>query len=118
MLQRGRKSRAALAVEPFAPAPSPDFTPPDPPSHLGKPEQKIWRDIHADFDLSTKAAAHVLVSALEAHQRARVCREAIESEGMTSVGRDGQIRTHPLLPVERDARHAWLAGLKALGLEI
>jgi P27 family predicted phage terminase small subunit len=117
MLQRGRKSRAALAVEPF-PRAVPDFAPPDPPGHLGEPEQKIWRDIHADFDLSTAAASHVLTTALEAHQRARVCREAIESEGMTLEGRDGQTKVHPLLSVERDARHAWLTGLKTLGLEL
>ena len=37
---------------------------------------------------------------------------------MTVTGRDGQAKVHPLLAVERDARQAWLAGIKALGLEL
>jgi hypothetical protein len=37
---------------------------------------------------------------------------------MTVVGRDGQAKVHPLLAVERDARAAWLAAIKALGLEL
>jgi hypothetical protein len=59
-----------------------------------------------------------LATALEAHQRARECREAIAAEDMTLTGRDGQAKVHPLLAVERDARAQWLAGIKALGLEL
>jgi P27 family predicted phage terminase small subunit len=124
MLQRGRKSRAQLAVMGFdhdtcQPHPAAaEFASPAPPGHLGEPEQQIWRDVFADFNLQTKAANHVLVSALEAHQRARECREAIAADGMTVTGRDGQTKVHPLLAVERDARQAWLSGLRALGLEL
>jgi hypothetical protein len=35
---------------------------------------------------------------------------------MTTVGRDGQPRVNPLLAVERDARSAFLTGLKQLKL--
>jgi P27 family predicted phage terminase small subunit len=121
MLQRGRKSKASLAAErvvtPF-PQPVQEFTPPDPPAHLGKTERQIWRDINNDFNLSTAAAQHVLTTALEAHQRARECREAVARDGMRVPARDGQMKVHPLLAVERDARQAWLAGLKTLGLEL
>jgi len=55
---------------------------------------------------------------LEAHQRARECREAILREGMTVVGRDGQAKVHPLLAVERDARQAFLSAVRTLGLEL
>ena len=50
--------------------------------------------------------------------RARLAREAIAREGMTTTGRDDQVKAHPLLAVERDARQAWLAGIKTLGLEL
>jgi P27 family predicted phage terminase small subunit len=125
MLQRGRKSRAQLAVIGFDPdnirphPPADEAASPPPPDHLGEPERQIWRDVFSDFKLETRAAHHILVSALEAHQRARECREAIKAKGMTVGGKDGQLmRPHPLLAVERDARQAWLAGIRALGLEL
>src|SRR5262245_11217449 len=56
-----------------------------------------------------RARKTVLTTALEAHQRARECREAILREGMTVTGRDGQAKVHPLLAVERDGRsRSWL----------
>jgi P27 family predicted phage terminase small subunit len=121
MAQRGRKSHASLAVVPIEPAVMPterEFPPPESPEYLGEPERQIWRDVFHDFDLSTRAAIAVLITSLEAHQRARECRETIAREGLTVVGRDGQAKAHPLLAVERDARQAWLAGIRALGLEL
>jgi|RhiMethySRZTD1v2_1073278.scaffolds.fasta_scaffold154255_4 P27 family predicted phage terminase small subunit len=124
MKQRGRKSKAQLAVVGFdedtwqSYKVDDRFEPPTPPSHLGELERKIWRDVFADFDLPTKTAVYVLATALEAHMRAREAREAINKDGMTVTGRDGQLRSHPLLAVERDARQAWLAGIKTLGLEL
>jgi P27 family predicted phage terminase small subunit len=118
---RGRKSRAELSIVPVRPAsidPRTDFDPPPPPDHLGEPERQIWRGIFHDYGLSADVATAVLATALEAHQRARECREAITVEGMTVTGRDGQTKVHPLLAVERDARAQWFAGIKALGLEL
>jgi hypothetical protein len=117
MAQRGRKSVAALALvqpEPLTVRPHPEFDPPPPPSHLGPIEKAIWRDVFVDYTLTTRIAASVLTSALEAHARCRECRQVIDSEGLI-VGRD---KPHPLLRVERDSRLAWLAALKALGLEL
>jgi P27 family predicted phage terminase small subunit len=71
-----------------------------------------------DYERKTRTAINVLATCLEAHMRAREARELVEREGMTVVGRDGQTKVHPLLAVERDARQAWLAGIKALGLEL
>src|SRR5262245_64874930 len=99
MLQRGKKSRASLALveaDLLREQPATDFDPPAPPDHLGKPERQIWRDVHSDFDLATKTAAHVLTAALEAHQRARECRETLKRDGTIIKGRDGQLRPHPL----------------------
>ena len=125
MAKRGRKSRAELAfqsIEPAALRPSlalvQPASSPEPPSHFGEAEQRIWRDIFSDYEFSTKTAIAVLTTALEAHQRARECREAILREGMTVVGRDGQAKVHPLLAVERDARQAFLSAVSTLGLEL
>jgi terminase small subunit-like protein len=87
-------------------------------SELDETERQIWADVFVDFSLTTKAAHHILCSALEAHQRARECREAAKRDGLTATGRDGQLRPHPLLAAERDARQAWLAGIRTLGLEL
>ena len=92
--------------------------PTPPPDHLGEPERQIWAGVFRDFDISTDAGIAVLTTSLEAHQRARECREAILKDGMVVTGRDGQAKVHPLLSVERDARAAWLAGLRTLGLEL
>jgi P27 family predicted phage terminase small subunit len=121
MVQRGRKSAAALAVVPLKSEtfrPHPQFDPPQPPPHLGEPERLIWGGIVRDFELATEASTAVLITALEAHMRARECREIIAREGMTVAGRDGQTKVHPLLAVERDARQSWLSAIKALGLEL
>ena len=89
-----------------------------PPDHLGECERQIWAHVLGDYELSTETAIDVLTTALEAHQRAREARETISREGMQLPGRDGQAKVHPLLAVERDASAAWLAGIKALGLEL
>ncbi|OLB72056.1 MAG: hypothetical protein AUI16_21475 [Alphaproteobacteria bacterium 13_2_20CM_2_64_7] len=99
----------------LTPVPAP--TRRQPPDHLGEAERRIWKHVLTDYQLST-IAIDVLITALEAHQRARESRETVQRDGMVVVGRDGQQKQHPLLSVERDARQAWLAGIKALGLEL
>jgi P27 family predicted phage terminase small subunit len=117
MVHRGRKNKYDL-IEPAVLRPK--FKPlvRQPPDHLGEPERQIWDHVFADYELTNETAIDVLVTALEAHQRSREAREAIQREGMQVAGRDGQSKPHPLLATERDARAAFLAGLKALGHEL
>src|SRR5262249_55090215 len=65
----------------------------------------------------SRASFTLLVTGLEAHQRARECREIIEAEGLTVTGRDGQPRAHPLINAERDARRSFAAVFKKLGIK-
>jgi P27 family predicted phage terminase small subunit len=119
MAQRGRKSRAQLAVVPEEQAATRQQPPvfgSEPPAHLGAPEKAIWAQVVEDFALPSRASFSMLVAALEAHQRARECREAIAHDGMTVTGRDGQLKPHPLLATERDARQAFLAAFRVLGI--
>jgi P27 family predicted phage terminase small subunit len=120
MAQRGRKSQAKLSVVGLEPAILRPALPPNqtkPPAHLGKVEQEIWQHVLAGYE-QTAVANDVLIVTLEAHQRARQARETVDREGMTVIGRDGQTKVHPLLAVERDARQAFFAGIKALGIEL
>jgi hypothetical protein len=48
----------------------------------------------------------------------RSAQKQIKTDGETYRDRFGQIRAHPLLPVERDARAQYLAGLRALNLDV
>ena len=48
----------------------------------------------------------------------RRCREAIDRDGETVVDRFKQVKGHPLLAAERDARAAFLAGMRMLNLDI
>ncbi len=122
MKQRGRKSAASLSV-PRGPRLVVAAQPlkagglPPPPAHLADTERQIWSDVVRDWH-GTGAALAVLTSGLEAHQRARECREAISVEGLTVVGRDGQSKSHPLCSVERDASAAFARTFRQLGIKV
>lgn len=92
--------------------------PPPAPRHLEAVEKRLWREVTTDFAFEDSASLALLRSALEAHQRARRCRLAIDKEGMTTRDRFGQLRAHPLIGAERDARAAFLAAMRALNLDL
>jgi P27 family predicted phage terminase small subunit len=89
-----------------------------PPKHLSAEAKKIWRGIISEYDIDDIAGLKILRVALEAYDRAEKCRTMIEKHGMMLKDRFGAPKSHPLLPVERDNRAAFLAGLKALNLDI
>ncbi len=88
------------------------------PSHLEETERGLWASLIAEHKLADPGSLAILRTAMEAHQRSRRCREAIDRDGEAIKDRFGQIKPHPLLPAERDARAAFLAGMKALKLEV
>jgi hypothetical protein len=92
------------------------------PTHLGPAEQHLFNEITRVYGLAgSEAALQILEETLSSLQRARLAREQIDRDGMT-FGGDPEARIppklHPLLPVERDARAAALAGFKQLNLEL
>jgi phage terminase small subunit len=91
---------------------------PPPPPHLEPPEAQLWNDLHTEYKLRDASALALLTSTLEAHARGRKCRVAIERDGETTADRWGQVKPHPLLSAERDARAAFQAGMRLLGLDI
>jgi len=88
------------------------------PAHLSAEGKKIWGEILAEYSITDAAGLRILRVALESFDRAQAAREAIDEEGMTVIDKAGQIKSHPLLPIERDSRAAFLAGLKALNLDL
>ncbi|MHB8283639.1 MAG: P27 family phage terminase small subunit [Caulobacteraceae bacterium] len=78
----------------------------------------MWRDIAKDFDFADEASQSLLRMALEAHQRCRQCREAIEKDGQVVPDRFGHLKAHPLLSTERDARSAFLTAMRILNLDL
>lgn len=89
-----------------------------PPGHLSKEGQEIWREILQEYTIDDAAGLRILRVALEAFDRAQAARTAIDKDGLTVIDKAGQIKSHPLLPIERDSRAAFLAGMKALNLDL
>jgi P27 family predicted phage terminase small subunit len=88
-----------------------------PPSHLGAVEKQMWQSIVREHVFDETSGVALLRVTLEAHERARRCREAIDKDGMTFQDKFGQVKIHPLVAAERDARAAFMSGVKALRLE-
>lgn len=72
------------------------------PNHISAAAKKLWNQILTEYQFDDAAGLVILRTALEAFDRAQAARKAINKDGMTVKGRDGQIRSHPLLTVERD----------------
>ena len=90
----------------------------DAPKHLREVEAEMWRAIVGEHRFDDTASLALLRTALESHQRARMCREAVDKDGLTARDRFGNIRPHPLLAAERDARAAFLQAMRSLNLDI
>ena len=91
---------------------------PPPPPHLDGPEAELWASLVSSFAFDDPASRAILEAACEARGRMRRCREQIDGEGMTTRDRFGQLRAHPLIAAERDARAAFLAAARTLNLDL
>lgn len=85
---------------------------------LGSAGAALWDKITGAYDVSDQHGQVVLLSACRAADRAEECRLAIEKDGLTTTDRWGQVKAHPLVHAEREARSQVLAALKALSLPI
>lgn len=91
---------------------------PTPAAHLSDEAKSIWGELLGQYEITDAAGLQILRVALESFDRAQKARVAIDAEGMTSTDRFGQTKVHPLAVVERDSRAGFLAGLKALNLDL
>ena len=89
-----------------------------PPKHLSAESKRWWQKISEEYRLDDEAGLLILQTACEAFDRMRGAQHQIAEDGTTFQDRFGQIKGHPLLPTERDARAQLLAALKQLNLDI
>ncbi len=88
------------------------------PKHLSKEAKKLWKEILTEYEISDAAGIRILRVALEALDRCQKARVSIDKIGLLVKDKFGQVKPHPLLPIERDSRAAFLSGLKALNLDL
>jgi P27 family predicted phage terminase small subunit len=88
-----------------------------PPAHLSQSAQDWWRSTVEGYILE-EHHLRVLQLALEAWDRSQQAREQLQKEGLTVPGREGGIRPHPCVAIERDARLAVARLLRELDLDI
>jgi len=89
-----------------------------PPGHLTEESKKFFTDLCGEYGLDDRASCEILIKACEAKDRAEAARSQIESDGIMIADRHGQLKNHPLLTVERDARSAFVISMKALRLDV
>jgi len=89
-----------------------------PPTHLSSEAKEIWRGIVKEYSITDMAGLRILRIALESFDRAQAARVQIDREGMTVIDKFKQTKSHPLLPIERDSRAAFLQGIKSLNLDL
>jgi P27 family predicted phage terminase small subunit len=87
-----------------------------PPSHLSPDVKRWFSTVTTEYILE---AHHVrlLLLAAEAWDRCVQARERLAADGLTIEGREGGMRPHPCVAIERDARIAFASLVKQLGLD-
>jgi P27 family predicted phage terminase small subunit len=85
------------------------------PSHLSRRAQGLWRRIVREFLLAPHQL-ELLRRACEASDRADEARKLIKRDGLTTTDRYGQVKPHPAVNIERDARLALARLLRDLAL--
>ncbi len=90
---------------------------PKSPKHLSAEAKAWWKTFVRDWDLD-RAALMILESALEAFDRQRQAQEVLSREGIVVKDRWGQLKMHPCVLIERDAKGTMLRKLAALKLDL
>lgn len=80
--------------------------------------RRRWRELVGEYGIDDAAGLQVLQTYCEAFDRMRGAQQRVLKDGATFLDRFGQVKAHPLLSVERDARAAMLHALKALNLDL
>jgi hypothetical protein len=81
-------------------------------------EAGLFLQITRAYAIRDEVSLKILEEGLASLQRARLARETIAKDGMTVRDAKKQLKPHPLLTVERDARAAALAAFRQLNLEM
>ena len=88
------------------------------PASLSAEARAIWCRLVSEYEISDPAGLHLATIAMEALDRMREAQMLIKERGICTQDRFGQLRSNPATIVERDARSAMLAALRALHLDL
>jgi hypothetical protein len=88
------------------------------PPHLDEPERKLYAALVRTYRFDDRASLELLCQAMEARQRARQCREQVEKDGPTYRDDRNNLKSHPLLAIERSAQAAFISALRLLRLDL
>lgn len=88
------------------------------PDHLSTESQAWHSRLVSEYGITDDGGLLLLQTAMEAFDRMRECQKAISKDGAQVKDRFEQLKPHPLLSVERDARSQLLAALKAMNLDL
>jgi Phage terminase, small subunit. len=86
---------------------------PAPPSHLAKASQTLFLDLAEAYNL-TGRDVELLITGLEAKDRASQARRELKRSGLTVTNTKGAVVAHPLVGVEKAAQRVWISVLKTL----
>jgi P27 family predicted phage terminase small subunit len=89
----------------------------DPPAHLSASARQWWQTAVETFVLQ-EHHLRLLQLVCEAWDRAQAAREQLQREGLTVAGREGGIRPHPCVAIERDSRLAVARLVRELDLDV
>ncbi len=93
---------------------------PKAPKGLSRQAGRWWRKLVAEYAIDDEAGQLILLMAMQAFDRMHQAREELAKDGVTLTVTDrfDQVKTHPLVAVERDSRAQMLAALRQLNLDI
>lgn len=89
---------------------------PPAPSHLSARSRTFWRRIHAEYELEVHQT-EILRRLCEVIDRCDAARERLDAEGVVVLDRFDQLKTHPAVAIERDARLAIARLTRELNLD-
>ncbi|ESY15187.1 P27 family phage terminase small subunit [Mesorhizobium sp. LNJC394B00] len=90
---------------------------PNPPGHLSDEAKAWWRRVVTDFELEGHHL-RLLQLAAEAWDRSQQARAVIDKEGITTVDDRKNVRAHPAVGIEKDARTGFARLVRELDLDV
>jgi len=90
---------------------------PKAPEHLSPATARWWRSVQEGYELEPHHV-RLLTLAGEAFDRCAQARELIAKDGLVVPGREGGLRPHPAVAIERDSRLAFARLLRELDLDV
>lgn len=87
------------------------------PAHLSPASRALFRTIVREYVLEDWHV-RLLTEALGSLDRAEQARRQLDIDGLTTTTRLGELKAHPLILVERDARNTFARLMKQLGLDV